>query len=408
MERIITPGKLAGQVAVPSSKSLAHRYLLCAALAQGVSRVDNVSFSADIQATLHGVAALGADFAISGRTVTVSGGSPCAKELDIDCGESGSTLRFLIPVVLAAAQGRPAVFRGSGRLMERPLDPYFEIFREKGIRWSLEGSVLRVVGVLPGGVYSLSGQVSSQFVTGLLLALSLLEGPGEIRITDQLQSKGYVDMTLAAMAAFGVRAENQGYRRFLLPVGQTFRARNCQVEGDYSQAAFFLAANFLGSRVEVLGMDPASLQGDRAVVSILEKMKAPGAHDIDAGEIPDLIPVLAVCAAGREGGTVTFSNAARLRMKESDRLETTAALIRDLGGRVRTGPDFLEVEGAGQLVGGLAQGVNDHRIVMAAAIAATICREPVTVTDAQSVAKSYPDFWKDYQALGGATSLLEE
>ncbi|MGI5856490.1 MAG: 3-phosphoshikimate 1-carboxyvinyltransferase [Candidatus Merdivicinus sp.] len=405
MDRIVTPGKLAGRVAVPSSKSMAHRYLLCAALAKGESRVDNVTFSDDIKATLNGVAALGAEFSVKDRTVSVTGGRPRAVRPEIDCGESGSTLRFLIPVALAAGEGRPVSFRGHGRLMERPLEPYFAIFREKGVRWNREGDLLTVEGRLPGGSYSLSGQVSSQFVTGLLLALSLLPEAAEIHITDGLQSRGYVDMTLDAMTAFGVKAENQGYRQFRLPGGQSFRAGCCAVEGDYSQAAFFLGANFLGSRVELLGMNPQSIQGDRTVVSVLEQMKAPGRCVVDAGEIPDLIPVLAVCAAGRNGGTTVFSNAARLRLKESDRLETTAALIRDLGGKVREGADFLEVDGTGGLSGGTADSCNDHRIAMAAAVAATVCRGPVRVLGAECVAKSYPDFWKDYEALGGIAAV---
>ena len=396
MDRILIPGKLMGQVAVPSSKSMAHRYLLCATLAKGESRVGNVSFSADIEATLNGVTALGAEFSVFGKTVRVTGGSPKAK-MDIDCGESGSTLRFLIPIALAAGGGKAVTFRGHGRLMERPLDPYFGIFREKGIGWKKEGNALTVEGRLPGGEYALSGKVSSQFVTGLLLALSLLPDPSEIRITDELQSKGYVDLTLSAMKAFGVTAENDGYR---LPGGQSYRAGDCRVEGDYSQAAFFLGANFLGSRVQVLGMNPNSIQGDRAILSVLEAMKAPGECRVDAGEIPDLIPVLAVCAAGRKGKTL-FYNAARLRLKESDRLDTTAALLKSLGGNVEEGEDFLTVLGEGTLQGGTADSFNDHRIAMAAAIASTICRESVTVKGAESVAKSYPDFWKDLEALGG-------
>ncbi len=399
MNRILIPGKLMGQVAVPSSKSMAHRYLLCATLAKGESRVGNVSFSADIEATLNGVTALGAEFSVFGKTVRIAGGSPKAK-MDIDCGESGSTLRFLIPIALAAGGGKAVTFRGHGRLMKRPLDPYFGIFREKGIGWKKEGNALTVEGRLPGGEYALSGKVSSQFVTGLLLALSLLPDPSEIRITDELQSKGYVDLTLSAMKAFGVTAENDGYRRFRLPGGQSYRAGDCRVEGDYSQAAFFLGANFLGSRVQVLGMNPNSIQGDRAILSVLEAMKAPGECRVDAGEIPDLIPVLAVCAAGRKGKTL-FYNAARLRLKESDRLDTTAALLKGLGGNVEEGEDFLTVLGEGTLQGGTVDSFNDHRIAMAAAIASTICRESVTVKGAESVAKSYPDFWKDLEALGG-------
>ena len=401
MDRIVTPGKLAGQVAVPSSKSMAHRYLLCAALAKGESRVDNVTFSDDIKATLNGVAALGAEFSVKDRTVSVTGGRFRAVRPEIDCGESGSTLRFLIPVALAAGEGRPVSFRGHGRLMERPLEPYFVIFREKGVRWNREGDLLTAEGRLPGGSYSLSGRVSSQFVTGLLLALSLLPEAAEIHITDGLQSRGYVDMTLDAMTAFGVKAENQGYRQFRLPGGQSFRPGCCAVEGDYSQAAFFLGANFLGSRVELLGMNPQSIQGDRTVVSVLEQMKAPGRRVVDAGEIPDLIPVLAVCAAGRNGGTTVFSNAARLRLKESDRLAAVAEGLSRMGANVTELPGGLRIRGSGSLSGGSLRGWNDHRIVMAFSTAALSACGKTEITDPQSIRKSFPDFFTQYNQLGG-------
>ncbi len=278
---------IGGSITAPPSKSMAHRAVLCAALATGSSHITNLEFSKDISATLAAAGQLCARVTTGPADAVVEGlGRFAPLTAPVDCCESGSTLRFLIPIALAAGEGRPVTFRGHGRLMERPLDPYFQIFREKGVAWRQEGDSLTVEGRLPGGSYSLSGKVSSQFVTGLLLALSLLPEPSEIVITDALESRAYVDMTLSAMAAFGVRAENRDYRRFCLPGGQAYRPRTCRVEGDWSQAAFFLGSNFLGSRTEVLGMNPDSLQGDRAVVSILERMSSPGDCTVDAGEIP--------------------------------------------------------------------------------------------------------------------------
>lgn len=399
MNLVIIPQKLKGTVKVPASKSIAHRLLLCAAFGTEPSVLTGFSPSADMTATLNGLKALGAKVEISGDTVTICPGLPTGGE--IDCGESGSTLRFLIPPALALSGGEDIFFVGHGRLMERPLAPYFSIFEEKGISWKLDGNRLTIKGRLSPGKYALSGKISSQFVTGLLLGLSLLNGDSEIFITDNLESKGYVDLTLSAMKTAGITIENQSYCRFGIPGGQKFQPVSGEIEGDWSQAAFFLGANFLGSRIQVAGLRPDSLQGDRAVSGVLAQLMEPGCFPIDASEIPDLIPALAVAAAGRKGGAVTFANAARLRMKESDRITSTANLIRSLGGKALEGPDFLEITGTGNLTGGTVDCANDHRIAMAAAEASCICENPITLLGAECVKKSYPAFWEDFARLGG-------
>lgn len=399
MNLVITPRTLRGTVKVPASKSVAHRLLLCAAFGKEPSVLTGFSPSADMTATLNGLRALGAEAEISDDTVTIRPGLPTVGE--IDCGESGSTLRFLIPPALALSGGEEISFVGHGRLMERPLAPYCSIFEEKGIFWKLNGNRLTIKGRLSPGKYALSGKISSQFVTGLLLGLSLLNEDSEICITDNLESKGYVDLTLDAMKTAGIRVEKQFYRRFLLPGGQQFRPVSGEIEGDWSQAAFFLGANFLGSQISVSGLRKDSLQGDKMVSELLKKMETPGDLQIDASEIPDLIPALAAAAAGRKGGTVTFANAARLRMKESDRIASTASLIRSLGGKALEGPDFLEITGTGKLPGGTVDCANDHRIAMAAAELSGICKNPVTLLGAECVKKSYPAFWEDFAQLGG-------
>ena len=398
MNLLITPAKLQGTVKIPASKSAAHRLLLCAAFANGESRLSGFSPSADMTATRNGLKALGAETELSGDTVLVRPGVPTGGE--IDCGESGSTLRFLIPPALALSGGKEIVFAGHGRLMERPLSPYFSLFEEKGVRWKQEGNRLVIQGRLLPGKYALSGKISSQFVTGLLLGLALLEGDSEILITDRLESKGYVDLTLWAMKTAGISVENRDYQRFIVPGGQKFRPVSGEIEGDWSQAAFFLGMNFLGSAVSLSGLREDSLQGDKAVFKILQKMETPGDLEIDASEIPDLIPALAAAAAGRKGNT-GFCNAARLRLKESDRISSTANLIRSLGGEAEEGPDFLEIAGMGRLSGGTVDCANDHRIAMAAAELSVICQTPVTLLGAECVKKSYPGFWEDFARLGG-------
>ena len=385
MNVTITPGLLRGAITPPPSKSQAHRLLIAAALADGESRIEHLADSQDIQATRRCMAALKAP----GEDLPV-----------LDCGESGSTLRFLIPVALALRGG--GRFTGRGRLMERPQKPYFDLFDEKGIAYRQEDGVLTVQGRLTPGTFALPGDVSSQFVTGLLYALPLLEGDSRITLTTPLESRGYVDMTLEALERFGIRAECPDGRTLRVPGGQTYRPCRAAVESDYSQAAFYYAANGLGGQVEILGLNPRSAQGDRCIVPYYMQLCGPGEAELDVSQCPDLVPPLAAHAALRQGIT-RIVNAARLRIKESDRLTAVTQVLTALGADVVEGADRLTITGQPE---GLAGGVtvdshNDHRIAMMAAIAATRCAAPVTIIGAECVAKSYPDFWEDYERLGG-------
>ena len=385
MNVTITPGLLRGAITPPPSKSQAHRLLIAAALADGESRIEHLADSQDIQATRRCMAALKAP----GEDLPV-----------LDCGESGSTLRFLIPVALALRGG--GRFTGRGRLMERPQKPYFDLFDEKGIAYRQEDGVLTVQGRLTPGTFALPGDVSSQFVTGLLYALPLLEGDSRITLTTPLESRGYVDMTLEALERFGIRAECPDGRTLRVPGGQTYRPCRAAVESDYSQAAFYYAANGLGGQVEILGLNPRSAQGDRCIVPYHMQLCGPGEAELDVSQCPDLVPPLAAHAALRQGIT-RIVNAARLRIKESDRLTAVTQVLTALGADVVEGADRLTITGQPE---GLAGGVtvdshNDHRIALMAAIAATRCAAPVTIIGAECVAKSYPDFWEDYERLGG-------
>lgn len=409
MDMRINPGPLRGAVAPPPSKSMSHRLLIAAALAEGTSIVHNLAFSQDVEATLRCVSALGcawehlASGAIRirgcGGRAAVSGGALPR----FDCGESGSTLRFLIPVALAVSGS--GVFTGRGRLMERPQTPYFDLFDQKGVAHTLEDGVLTVRGTLQSGEYRLPGDVSSQFFTGLLFALPLLEGNSTVVSTTELESSDYISMTVQALRAAGIHALGQpGRRRWLVPAGR-FRPFDATVEADWSQAAFWYAANVLGGSLRIEGLNPNSCQGDRAVAEYARQLSRPGDVEIDLSGCPDLAPPLAAMAAARQG-TARFVNAARLRLKESDRLKTTAALVNALGGHAEEGADSLTVYGVPRLTGGTVDGANDHRIVMAAAICAARCAGPVTILGAEAVNKSYPSFFEDFLALGGEAHVL--
>jgi 3-phosphoshikimate 1-carboxyvinyltransferase len=385
----VMPGRLSGTVAAPPSKSVAHRALLCAWLAGDVACVEGVdrSTSRDVAATLDCLAALGD----AETRETADGASP--EPVELDCGESGSTLRFLVPV--AAALGRSVVFTGQGRLPGRPLAEYHAILAGHGVRLvpPPSGSLPLGVGgrLLPGG-YRIPGGVSSQYVTGMLLALPLLDGPSTVDIEGELESAPYVDLTLRVMDSFGVRAERRATPEgtgFRIPGGQRYRAVRYRVEGDYSQAAFWLAAKRLGSDIEVTGLDPDSAQGDRAVGDLLAYLAQPtgpgeGDRTIDAAQIPDLVPILAVAAVGCPRD-VRIVHAGRLRLKESDRLASTADALTRIGAEVAQTEDGLWIRGCGDrdggplFRGGEADAWNDHRIAMALAVAALRSRDGVAI-----------------------------
>ena len=384
MNLTIMPTRLSGTVTPPPSKSQAHRYLIAAALAGEGSMIENLADSQDIQATRWCMKAM----KTSGRRIA-----------EFNCMESGSTLRFLIPIALALRGG--GRFTGHGRLMERPQQPYFDLFDEKGIRYEQKNGFLTVEGRLMPGTYCLPGNVSSQFVTGLLYALPLLPGDSKIVLTTDLESRSYVDMTLEALSAFGVTAAWEDTRTLAVNGGQTYVPATVRVESDWSQAAFWFAAISLGNPLEVEGLQQLSAQGDRAIREYFVRLAPPGDVDIDLSDCPDLAPPLAAMAALRHGDT-RLLNAGRLRLKESDRLASITAAMNALGARIEEQPDSLIVHGVDTLPGGCTVDCwNDHRIAMMTAVAATRCEKPVALLGAECVAKSYPDFWRDYQMLGG-------
>ena len=407
----IKPSRLAGEVTPPPSKSQAHRVILAAALAKGKSKLENVAFSQDIQATLSCVQALGARWEQKGECtleLTGMGGTfrPGRELPRFDCGESGSTLRFLIPIALAVAGG--GVFTGRGRLMERPQEPYIRLFRDKGITWEQEGNTLTVRGRLEAGEYELPGNVSSQFFTGLLYALPLVEGKSSIVPTAPLESRDYIAMTLDALAGAGVTVTepHRDIKCFHITGKTDYQAGNRTVEADWSQAAFWYAANFLGGNVTIREMNPYSAQGDKAVSAFYWKLARPGDVELDVSQYPDLVPPLAAMAAVRRG-TAYLTNAARLRLKESDRLASVTAALTALGADIEEGPDSLTIHGLERLAGGgVVNSQNDHRIAMMTAVAAAACEAPVTLEGAECVAKSYPEFWDHYQKLGGNVNAL--
>ena len=388
MDVLITPGPLKGTVTPPPSKSIAHRAILAAALAGG-GTISNLAASQDIEATRRCIAALKAE----GPDLPL-----------LDCGESGSTLRFLIPLALVLRGD--GIFTGRGRLMERPQKPYFDIFDEKGIFYEQKDGVLTVRGHLEPGEYRLPGNVSSQFVTGLLYALPLLDGDSEIVLTSTLESAGYVIMTENVLEKFGITAEEQD-TGWVIPGGQVYQPCDLTIEADWSQAAFWYAAEFLGNLVEVSGMPKYSCQGDRKFGRFYYRLTMPRNMGFSVADCPDLVPPLAAMAALRDGYTTYMSSAARLRLKESDRLASVTQALNALGAQVEEGPDFLKIWGRDTLAGGVTVDCcNDHRIAMMAAIAATRCREPITLLGAECVQKSYPDFWEEYRRLGGVFDVL--
>lgn len=400
MDLTIHPHKLSGTLTIPPSKSQAHRLLLAAGLSQKTCTISNLSFSEDISATLSCLSAMGIPFQQGSDCVTLSPHQSYTSKPHFDCGESGSTLRFFIPIALALCSG--GSFTGRGRLMERPQTPYQILFENKGILWQQEQDILTLQGQLTSGSYSLPGDVSSQFVTGLLYALPLLNGDSELILTSALESRGYVDLTLDTLSAFGIEIEEPSTGHFKIKGNQTYQAQSQTVEGDWSQAGFWYAANFLDNQVTLQGLNTTSKQGDRQVAQHYWTLARPNTTvELDVSQCPDLVPPLALMAALRSG-TTHLVNAARLRMKESDRLHTVAITLNALGGHVEEQTDSLTIQGVSHLSGGVTiDCCNDHRIAMMAAIAATACQQPITLTGAECVKKSYPNFWAHYQQLGG-------
>lgn len=431
MEKILISPSLGGKIKSIPSKSMAHRLLICAAFADRGCSILCDETSKDICATAECLNALGA-------SITNCDGAYCVEPIrqvsdceTLDCGESGSTLRFLLPV--ASATGANARFYMHGRLPLRPLSPLFEELEANGISLSPQGTnPLITSGALRHGDYSIAGNVSSQFISGLMLALPLVhrfdgfssdeELFSTLSIIGRLESKPYVDMTLDALAAFGVEIESLTpncdageSEKYLIPVNMKFSApTDIKVEGDWSNAAFWLAAGAIGrERITVSALNQYSKQGDRAITALLKKFGADVIESgdevtviprplhgirIDASQIPDLVPILAVVASVSAGRTEIYG-AKRLRLKESDRLQSVTNMLSALGAEISESADGLIINGKPHLNGGIVSSENDHRIAMAAAIASTVCTSEVKIIGAEAVSKSYPKFFEDFERL---------
>lgn len=391
MDITIYPGTLSGTVTAIPSKSQAHRLLICAAFADWETTLLCPETNRDIEATADCLRALGADISRTREGYVVTPLSIPPKTATLPCHDSGSTLRFLLPV--AGALGVDTTFQLEGRLPERPLSPLWEELTRMGCELSRPTPhTIRCQGQLKAGNYTIGGGVSSPFITGLLLAAALIPGESHISITGKLESKPYITMTQQAMALFGCNTEN-----FTVHGGQKLHSPGTlTVEGDWSGGAFFLGATALGNAVEVKNLSPDSPQGDRAILELLPKLENRAV--ISAADVPDLIPILAVAAACKQGAV--FTDIRRLRLKESDRVASIVNLLTALGGKAEADENTLTVFGTG-FTGGVVDSVRDHRIAMAAAIAATACKEPVTILGAECSEKSYPQFWGEYARLGG-------
>ncbi|EYE88589.1 3-phosphoshikimate 1-carboxyvinyltransferase [Fervidicella metallireducens AeB] len=417
----IVPSELEGHISIPPSKSITHRAIICAGLSNGKSHIENIIFSEDISATLEGMSSFGIKYEKFKEdrdrySLIIEGKTPLrALSTTIDCRESGSTLRFLIPI--ACILGKEITFTGKGKLIERPLDEYYKIFDKQNIPYkNLKGNLpLRICGKLKGDTFSLRGDVSSQFISGLMFALPLLKEDSKIIISTDLESKGYVDLTIDVLNSFGIKIQNNDYREFFIEGNQKYIPQTYKVEGDFSQASFWLVAGLLGNKITCTDINVSSLQGDKVILDIIKNMggnveisetgiiakksKTKGTI-IDVSQCPDLVPILATLASLSQG-TTRIINAARVRIKESDRLKAISTELNKLGAEITELEDGLIIKGKEFLNGGEVDSWKDHRIAMALAVSSIRCLNPVIIKDSSCVSKSYPGFWDDFRALGG-------
>ena len=401
-------------VNIPSSKSYVHRMAICAALSKGRSTISNVNFSEDITATLSCLETLGCRWSVNKSEITIESGEFTKENKIYNCGESASTLRFMIPVVLATVgKGK---FVGSETLLKRPLDIYFEIFDKTGISYDyVPGEYLSVEGNLCESEYCLDGSVSSQFVTGMLLSLAYLGGGRKLNISGALSSAPYVDITREVMELYGVKVDFDG-SSFTIDESQKFTPCDSVAQGDYSQSAFYLAAAVAGGEITLKNLSSKTSQGDAVIVDLVEKMGGRIERDefeiraykselksigtIDAEHFPDIVPPLALICTGCIGDTV-ITNVSRLKIKESNRLLAVENLLNTLGADVRTDDNNIYIKGGAKLHGGKVSAVNDHRIAMTASVASVMADGSITIAESESVKKSYPHFYEDLKKLGG-------
>lgn len=421
MSAICTPSVLGGKIKAISSKSDAHRSLICASLCDKTTTINCNVMSKDIAATINCLKSMGTDISVSKDIITVTP-KPFNKKADIDCGESGSTLRFLIPLV--SALGMDATITGHGRLPQRPISPLKEEMEKKGITFHTDNRYpLHLTGQLQSGEYEIAGNISSQFITGLLLALPILSGDSVIKIIPPFESKSYVDITISVLRKFGIKIEEKE-NLYIIKGNQEFISpEEITVDGDWSNASFFLCAGAISEKgVTVTELDINSPQGDRKILDVLSSMGADieikgneiavkknklNAITVDASDIPDLVPIISVVATAC-GGETRIINAGRLRIKESDRIKSVVDMLNSVGADVKETNDGMVINCKKELLGGVVNGYNDHRIVMSASILSTLCQGKVRITDSNAVEKSYPDFFVDFNKMGGNADVIND
>ena len=413
---ISPPARIGGTVSAPPSKSMAHRAVLCSALAKGTSHIENLEFSKDISATLAAAGQLCARVESGPADVLVEGLGHFRPVFGpVDCCESGSTLRFLIP--LASLTGQSITFVGRGRLMERPQSVYETLYREQNLHFEQANRQLTVAGSLRSGEYTLAGNVSSQFISGLLFALPLLAGDSTLHLIPPVESRSYIEMTRAAQAAFGVTSHWLDDTTLCIPGGQQYHPRDYIVEGDYSQAAFLAVLGAVKGGITLTGLAAETLQGDAAILDILRRCGAKFTRteaglvfeqaplhgvDIDLADCPDLGPVLMVLGLLCEGTTV-IRNAERLRIKESDRIAAMEAELRACGGVLSSEGGTITVQGCKPRLHAPEaplSGHNDHRVVMSLTVLALAADIPLAINEAEAVQKSWPHFFDALKPLG--------
>lgn len=416
MNVCIHPKKLEGIVSIPPSKSLSHRAIIAASLSEEKSIISNVTLSKDIIATIEAMRVLGAEIDIDGSTLHIQGSIIKRNSTRIDANESGSTLRFLIPIALV--NSAPIEFIGHNHLVHRPIDAYFEIFDQIGIKYSHPQDSylpLKTEGGLVSGTYQIKGNISSQFITGFLFALPLLDGDSILKIVGPLESRGYVDLTLDILSKFGIQIKNDQYKTFYIKGKQTYQGCQYTVEGDYSQTAFFLVAGAMGADIKLKGMNPDSNQGDKKIIEDITSFKGKIEYKdnllsclpsltkgvtIDFSQSPDLGPALTVLASVSEGVS-HFTHIERLRIKECDRVTCMKIELEKLGAFIEEQPNDMMIYGVEKLHGGVVDSHNDHRVAMALAMASLKMDSDLIILNAECVSKSYPNFWEVFEALGG-------
>ena len=409
--KIIKADKLVGELSPPPSKSVLHRYIIASSLAKGVSKIENISFSEDIIATIEAMKKLGANIEQKENYLLIDG-SDTFKNLNenikIDCNESGSTLRFLFP--LSIVEENKVLFKGRGKLFKRPMTPYFENFEKYKIKYSyIDENKILLEGKLKAGIYEIDGNISSQFITGLLFSLPLLEGESKIIINGKLESSNYIDISLDCLSKFGIKIINNSYQEFIIEGNQSYRVGNYRTEADYSQAAFFLVANAIGSKIKINDLSENSLQGDKKIIDFISEIDKWSSKDtliLDGSETPDIIPILSLKAAV-SGKKIEIINVERLRIKESDRLKATVEELSKINFDLIEKKDSILINSREDLKANKNEKVvslsahSDHRIAMMIAIAATCYDGEILLDNLDCVKKSYPNFWEVFLSLGG-------